>query len=401
MLKVFLNHAAEDRALVMPYFHKLKALGFEPWIDRELLPGQDWNEEIQRNFNAADVYLIFLSPRSVAKRGYVQREINDALDKQRYNLPGDIGLIPVMLEECDVPTRIARSHQYIRLPGGWHEVVEALHLAARQRSYAIHTGVEMGPFRMFLRKEEHRWDGMPGYVVSLTYPHVESARVPDAALELNEYFSSLRMGHLLNVRRARVEQEEERFKGWLDDTDWKPINSFELFISPSLASHSILSFSAHEDGMYAGAAHGFMWLETHNFLIIDNQLVPLRFEDFFTDAYDARAPITELVRERVGQEYAERFEKELDEDDLRMVKQALPDDGSIFKNYLINTTGFTLLYPQGQLFGHAAGAFGADLTFDELREWLKPGGPHTLAQKASEISWDPVPYNGDPPIEEG
>lgn len=68
-MKIFLNHAVEDKSLVMPYYEKLQALGYEPWIDKRLLPGDEWDEEIQRAFNSADVYLIFLSPRSVAKRG--------------------------------------------------------------------------------------------------------------------------------------------------------------------------------------------------------------------------------------------------------------------------------------------------------------------------------------------
>lgn len=389
MLKVFLNHAAEDKALVTPYFHKLKALGFEPWIDKRILPGQDWDEVIQRAFNASDVYLIFMTPRSVSKRGYVQREINDALDKQRYNLPGDIGLIPLMLEDCEVPVKISRSHQYIRLPEGWNEVVESLELAAQQRSIAIHKGVEMGPFRMFLREEKHRWEGFPGYEVSLSYPHIESSLVPNAALELNEFFASLRLNFLLNARHTKINQEEGRFAGWAGDPDWKPTNSSEMFISPSLASLYILSFSAHEDGMFAGAAHGFMWLETHNFMIIDDQLIRMGFDDFFSELYLALPSITELVRERVGREYADRFERELDADDLIIIREALPSDGSIFKNFLITPTGITLLYPQGELFGHAAGAFGADLSFDELRQWLKPSGPHTYAQKASENSWEP------------
>lgn len=330
-----------------------------------------------------------MTPRSVSKRGYVQREINDALDKQRYNLPGDIGLIPLMLEDCEVPVKISRSHQYIRLPEGWHEVVESLELAAHQRSIAIHTGVEMGPFRMFLREEQHRWEGFPGYEVSLSYPHIESSRVPNAALKLNEFFASLRLNFLLNARQARINQEEERFAGWSDDPDWTPTNSFGMFISASLASQSILSFSAHEDGMFAGAAHGFMWLETHNFMIIEDQLIRIGIDDFLSDPYLASPPITELVRERVGQEYADRFEKDLDADDLSRIREALPSDGSIFKNFLIIPTGITLLYPQGELFGHAAGAFGADLSFDELRQWLKPGGPHTYAPDASAVYWDP------------
>ena len=389
MLKIFLNHTAEDRALVTPYFHKLKALGFDPWIDKRILPGQDWDEVIQRAFNAADVYLIFMSPRSVSKRGYVQREINDALDKQRYNLPGDIGLIPLMLEDCEVPLKISRSHQYIRLPEGWSEVVESLELAARQRSIAIHKGVAMGPFRMFLREEQHRWEGFPGYDVSVSYPHIESSRFPNAALELNELFASLRLNFLLNARHARINQEEERFAGWASDPDWKPTNSSEMFISTSLANQSILSFSGHEHGMFAGAAHGFMRLETHSFMIVDDQLIRIGLDDFFSEPYLARPSITELVRERVGQEYADRSETELDADDLIRIREALRSDGSIFKNFLITPTGITLLYPQGELFGHAAGAFGADLLFDELRQWLKPSGPHTYAQNAGATSWDP------------
>ncbi|GAA4786630.1 TIR domain-containing protein [Lysobacter hankyongensis] len=388
MLKVFLNHTSEDKALVMPYFHKLKALGFEPWIDERILPGQDWDEVIQRAFNAADVYLIFMTPRSVTKRGYVQLEINDALDKQRYNLYGDIGLIPLMLEDCDVPVKISRSHQYIRLPEGWHKVVESLELAARQRNIAIHTGVEMGPFRMFLRAEQHRWEGFPGYEVSLSYPHIESSRVPNAALELNEFFTSLRLNILLDARQVRLDQEKERFSGWAGVPDWKPVNSSDVFISPRLASQSILSFSVHQDGMFAGAAHGFMWLETHNFMIIEDQLIRIDINDFLSEPYLAYPPITELVRERVGHEYADRFERELDADDLIRIREALPIDGSIFKNFQITPSGITLLYPQGELFGHAAGAFGADLSFDEIKQWLKPGGPHTYALNASAISWD-------------
>ncbi|WP_116818556.1 TIR domain-containing protein [Pseudomonas savastanoi] len=388
MLKIFLNHTTEDKALVMPYFHRLQALGFEPWIDNRILPGQDWDEVIQRAFNAADVYLVFMTSRSVNKRGYVQREISDALDKQKYNLPGDIGLIPLMLEDCEVPVKISRSHQYIRLPEGWHEVVESLELAARQRSYAIQKGVEMGPFRMFLRKEHHWWKGSPGFDVSLSYPHIESSRAPNAALELNEFFASLRLNFLLSARQARINQEEERFIHRANDPEWAPTNSSAMSISPSLASQSILSFSAHEDGMFAGAAHGYTWLETHNFLIIEDQLVRIGIDDFFSDHYLARPPIAELVREQVWRKYAGRFERELDADDLVTIRETLPSDGSMLNRFLITPTGIILVYQPGELFGYAEGAFDADLSFDEIRQWLKLDGPHTYAQNARAISWD-------------
>ncbi|KPZ12414.1 hypothetical protein ALO41_200022 [Pseudomonas amygdali pv. ulmi] len=329
-----------------------------------------------------------MTSRSVNKRGYVQREISDALDKQKYNLPGDIGLIPLMLEDCEVPVKISRSHQYIRLPEGWHEVVESLELAARQRSYAIQKGVEMGPFRMFLRKEHHWWKGSPGFDVSLSYPHIESSRAPNAALELNEFFASLRLNFLLSARQARINQEEERFIHRANDPEWAPTNSSAMSISPSLASQSILSFSAHEDGMFAGAAHGYTWLETHNFLIIEDQLVRIGIDDFFSDHYLARPPIAELVREQVWRKYAGRFERELDADDLVTIRETLPSDGSMLNRFLITPTGIILVYQPGELFGYAEGAFDADLSFDEIRQWLKLDGPHTYAQNARAISWD-------------
>lgn len=387
MLKIFLNHAAEDKALVMPYFHKLKTLGFEPWIDSRILPGQDWDEVIQRAFNSADVYLVFMTPRSVNKRGYVQREINDALDRQRYNLPGDIGLIPLLLEECEVPVRISKSHQYIRLPEGWHEVVESLELAARQRSVAIHTGIEMDPFRIFLRKEQHCWKGFPGYDISLSYPHFESSRVPNTALELNDFFASMRLNFLLNARQVRVNQEEDRFIGRADDPEWMFVNSSNMSVSPGLASSSILSFISHEDGMFAGAAHGYMWFETNNFLIIEDQLVRIQFDDFFSEPYLAYPLITEIVRERLGKEYSEGSERELNVDDHIRIREALPVNRSIFKRFLIRPKGITLLYQQGEVFEYVSGAFAADLSFDELRPLLKVGGPHTYAEKAIAVSW--------------
>jgi hypothetical protein len=55
--------------------------GFEPWLDEEdLLPGQIWADEIPRALKASEFILVFFSRNSVAKRGYVQREMKMALD---------------------------------------------------------------------------------------------------------------------------------------------------------------------------------------------------------------------------------------------------------------------------------------------------------------------------------
>ena len=386
-MKIFLNHAVEDKSLVMPYYEKLQALGYEPWIDKRLLPGDEWDEEIQRAFNSADVYLIFLSPRSVAKRGYVQREIYDALEKQKYNLAGDIGLIPVLLEECEVPAKISSKYQYVRLPDDWHLVVQSLEKAATQRNKAIHTGRQAGPFQIYLREEVHAWKGSPGYNVSLNYPHIESNRRPRAALELNDFLVSKRIQLLLNARRAKLEQDEGRFSSWHADPEWEPVNSMDYYIAPRTVGDSIFSIGSHESGMYAGAAHGFNWVQFDNFLIADDGVARLEFGDFFKDQYEAYRILTELVREQVSQEYAERVGQALNDDIRETVREVIRPEPSTFENFLVEPRGISLMYPQGVNFCYAVGAFGAELSWHEMEHLLKQNGLHLAVQKAITVDW--------------
>ena len=53
----------------------LRNWGHEPWLDEDrLLPGQDWDREIRRAIEHADVVIVCLSERS-EKRGYVQNAV--------------------------------------------------------------------------------------------------------------------------------------------------------------------------------------------------------------------------------------------------------------------------------------------------------------------------------------
>ena len=112
MARIFLCHASEDKARVREVYHRLRAIdGFEPWLDEEdLLPGQDWDYEIKRALKTSDFILIFLSRASVAKRGYVQREMKLALDAWQEVPEGTIHTIPVRIDACDVPESFRRYH---------------------------------------------------------------------------------------------------------------------------------------------------------------------------------------------------------------------------------------------------------------------------------------------------
>ena len=140
-LRVFLCHASQDKPAVRKMYTYLKQHGVQPWLDREdLLPGQDWEVEISKAIENSDVILVCLSKNSVNKEGYVQKEIAFALDKRLEKPVGAIFLIPIKLEECDVPRRLS-PYQWVDYfhPDGKKRLLLSLNLRS------TNLGAEVGP----------------------------------------------------------------------------------------------------------------------------------------------------------------------------------------------------------------------------------------------------------------
>lgn len=131
-LKIFLCHSTSDKPKVRELYHKLRKDGFNPWLDEEdLLPGQDWQQEIPNAVKSSDIVLICLSKLSINKIGYVQKEIKYALDIADEQPDGTIFLIPAKLEECDVPERLKKWH-WVNLFGenGYQHLMRSLNVRA-------------------------------------------------------------------------------------------------------------------------------------------------------------------------------------------------------------------------------------------------------------------------------
>jgi hypothetical protein len=133
-LRAFLCHASGDKPAVRTLYRRLRGDGIEPWLDEEnLLPGQDWQAEIPRAVRSSDVVIICLSRRSTTKAGYVQKEIRYALDVADEQPEGTIFLIPLRLEDCDVPERL-RRWQWVNLfaDRGYERLMSALQVRAKE-----------------------------------------------------------------------------------------------------------------------------------------------------------------------------------------------------------------------------------------------------------------------------
>lgn len=112
-MQIFLCHSSGDKTAVRGLYERLLAESFDPWLDVEKLHGgQDWELEIKRAVRSSGVVVVCLSHESITKDGYVQKEIKFALDVADEKPEGTIFIIPLKLEECDVPDRL-RKWQWI------------------------------------------------------------------------------------------------------------------------------------------------------------------------------------------------------------------------------------------------------------------------------------------------
>lgn len=138
---IFINYARLDERKVFQIYDKLKDSDFAPWMDqRDILPGQNWDLEIARAIETSNFFLACISKNSADRRGYVQRELKDALDKWKGMLVDDIYLIPARLDDGDVPATLSKQFQSVDLfkngdldPEGWERLLASLNLGLKAR----------------------------------------------------------------------------------------------------------------------------------------------------------------------------------------------------------------------------------------------------------------------------
>lgn len=133
-LLVFISHASEDTSAAKRLAKKLREDGFEPWLYVEnLLPGQKWSYEVEKMMHTSDVVLVCFSTASVMKEGYIQREYKRAAWLQEEKPEGMIFIIPVRLDNCDLPYFV-HELQSVDYPDGYDRLVAALSLRAGRKA---------------------------------------------------------------------------------------------------------------------------------------------------------------------------------------------------------------------------------------------------------------------------
>lgn len=98
MGRIFVSYSRKDERTVRPLVDALRKDGHDVFMDIELPGGHLWREKIVAAIAAAEVFALFLSPRSV-ESDEVRSELDIAADEKK-------PIAPVLIERVTIPARM-------------------------------------------------------------------------------------------------------------------------------------------------------------------------------------------------------------------------------------------------------------------------------------------------------
>jgi len=190
-------------------YQELAAAGFHPWLDDEdILPGQDWENEIKQSMRDADFLLLCLSKTSVTKQGYVQTEMKSALALLDQHANQIVYLIPVRLDNCPLPKSLARKQSAdLYDPSGLKKLIKAIQFEVDRRK---------APKAKDTQKPNA---GEIGFLITAeTGKLIE--RLQAAATQLEPTLQSISDGHhKLSTNMAKLSQLSDRWAGKISNEE--------------------------------------------------------------------------------------------------------------------------------------------------------------------------------------
>lgn len=102
--KIFISYSRADLDYIATLVDALREKGANVWFDKNIRTGEQWDNTLEEQIKAADVFLIVMSKTSVAS--------NNVKDEMSYAKSLGKIISPILIEPCEVPMRLAR-HQYV------------------------------------------------------------------------------------------------------------------------------------------------------------------------------------------------------------------------------------------------------------------------------------------------
>ena len=112
----FLSYSRADEVFALRLAADVRRAGISLWVDQlDIRPSEHWDRAVEQAVRDCRGIVVILSPRSVASDN-VADEISFAID-------GGKGVLPIMIERCNLPLRIARM-QVIDATGDYQKAAQ-------------------------------------------------------------------------------------------------------------------------------------------------------------------------------------------------------------------------------------------------------------------------------------
>lgn len=117
---LFFSYSRKDTDFAVKLANDLRKSGVTIWIDQDILPGEQWDNSIEKALDTSTCLIVILSPNSVQSAN-VLNEVHYAIDNRKT-------IIPVLYKDCKLPLLLLR-YQYTPFIDDYQNGLKLLHKA--------------------------------------------------------------------------------------------------------------------------------------------------------------------------------------------------------------------------------------------------------------------------------
>lgn len=378
---VFISYAKEDFKFAKELYDFLKLNHYNPWLDKEcLLPGQNWDLEINRALRKADFVILLISNTSIAKRGYVQREYKLALKYFEEKLEDDIYLLPLKLDNCDVPFGFEKF-QWLELSEdfGFYKVLDSFNYQRKK--------LELQNNKYFNKESDFEYEEKkiikeigtnPKKNVEIYYPNFSNKSNDDILILNSEIESQVLssysdyIGPNYKTLFFNTEHHNQEI-----EMDWDLLIKYEF----SVLNKDLVCLSLFTS-MFTGGAHGNYWTSGCNYLL--NPFMKITINDIFFKEKLVLEKLISFLKLKI-EAYAYNMFGINDMDDFYL--NPLQESWEEIDNFLITPIGLMFIFYTYQLTCYALGEHKLIVSYDELLDLFPDSKPlKYLKEKTTNIN---------------
>jgi TIR domain/Protein of unknown function (DUF3298) len=371
--KIFISYAKEDITFAEKLYSFLKENDFHPWLDKkDLLPGQDWNFTIKKTLREADYIIVLLSSNSVQKRGYVQREFKLALDYYEEKLDDDIYLIPLKINNCEIPSKLNKFQWTdYKEDDSFQKILQSLNL---QREKLINY-----ERKQIAAKEIFAYDEKVekiNYFKNISFDfeanYIQFLDLNNLNLkEINEVIVGIKANDIISSRSYFFTENGEIVDTSIEKMGWY----FDLSIVTNLVTRNLVSLN-ESHSTFTGGAHGNYNVIGHNFRL--NPVLKIELKDLFE--YEEHEDVLKLFSEfcfdklrELYNEWMETPEEEIKTQDITNLfwENSLDPVWGNFNNFFISRNSIEIIFNPYSVSSWAFGLQIISIEYDYIIENVK------------------------------